>query len=53
MDSGQLVELLKIKLGIASNLRDKTLEKIVSSVTSELTNNLGVELVPDLSLIHI
>ena len=47
MDTGQLVELLKIKLGIASNLRDKTLEKIVSSVISELTNNLGVELVPD------
>ena len=23
MDTGQLVELLKIKLGIASNLRDK------------------------------
>lgn len=44
MDTGQLVELLKIKLGIASNLRDKTLEKIVSSVISELTNNLGVEL---------
>lgn len=36
MDTGQLVELLKIKLGIASNLRDKTLEKIVSSVISEL-----------------
>lgn len=47
MDTGQLVELLKIKLGIASNLRNKTLEKIVSSVISELTNNLGVELVPD------
>ena len=45
MDTGQLVELLKIKLGIASNLRNKTLEKIVSSVISELTNNLGVELV--------
>ena len=28
MDIGQLVELLKIKLGIASNSRDKTLEKI-------------------------
>ena len=41
MDTGQLVELLKIKLGIASNLRDKTLEKIVSSVISELTNNLA------------
>lgn len=47
MDEGQLLELLKLKLGISTDLRDKPLEKIISSVIVELTENLGVELVSD------
>lgn len=47
MNIGQLVALLKIKLGIATNLRDKPLELIISSVISELTEQLGVSLIPD------
>lgn len=45
MDQGQLLELLKLKLGISTSLRDKPLEKIISSVITELTDNLGIELV--------
>ena len=45
MDEGQLLELLKLKLGISTNLRNKPLEKIISSVITELTDNLGIELV--------
>ena len=45
MDEGQLLELLKLKLGISTSLRDKPLEKIISSVITELTDNLGIELV--------
>lgn len=47
MDEGQLLELLKLKLGITTKLRDKPLEHIISSVITELTDNLGVELVGD------
>ena len=45
MDEGQLLELLKLKLGISTILRDKPLKKIISSVITELTDNLGIELV--------
>ena len=47
MDEGQLLELLKLKLGISTDLRNKPLRKIISSVITELTENLGVELVSD------
>ena len=47
MDEGQLLELLKFKLGISTDLRDKPLKKIISSVITELTENLGVDLVSD------
>lgn len=47
MDEGQLLELLKLKLGISTDLRDKPLKKIISSVITELTKNLGVDLVSD------
>ena len=47
MDEGQLLELLKLKLGISTDLRDKPLKKIISSVITELTENLGVDLVSD------
>ena len=47
MDEGQLLELLKLKLGISTSLRDKSLNKIISSVITELTDNLGIELVGD------
>ena len=47
MNEGQLLELLKLKLGISTNLRDKPLKKIISSVITELTENLGVDLVSD------
>lgn len=47
MDEGQLLELLKLKLGISTELRDKPLKKIISSVITELTENLGVDLVSD------
>ena len=45
MNEGQLLELLKLKLGISTDLRDKPLKKIISSVITELTDNLGIELV--------
>lgn len=45
MDEGQLLELLKLKLGISTDLRDKPLKKIISSVITELTENLGADLV--------
>ena len=45
MNEGQLLELLKLKLGILTDLRDKPLKKIISSVITELTDNLGIELV--------
>ncbi|MDS8268784.1 phage head-tail connector protein, partial [Streptococcus pneumoniae] len=45
MDQGQLLELLKLRLGISTDLRDKPLKKIISSVITELTDNLGIELV--------
>ena len=47
MDEGQLLELLKLKLGISTDLRDKPLKKTISSVITELTENLGVDLVSD------
>lgn len=47
MDESQLLELLKLKLGISADLRDKPLKKIISSVITELTENLGVDLVSD------
>ena len=47
MDEGQLLELLKLKFGISTDLRDKPLKKIISSVITELTENLGVDLVSD------
>ena len=47
MNEGQLLELLKLKLGISTDLRDKPLKKIISSVIAELTKNLGVDLVSD------
>lgn len=47
MNKGQLLELLKLKLGISTTLRDKPLEKIIDAVTSELGENLGVVLDPD------
>ncbi|HEM2575424.1 TPA: hypothetical protein U0513_000714 [Streptococcus suis] len=47
MDTGQLLELLKLKLGISTDLRDKPLEKILEAVISELEQVFGVELVPD------
>ena len=42
MDNAQLLELLKLKLGIATKLRDKPLEKIIEAVKTELEDNLGV-----------
>lgn len=47
MNKGQLLELLKLKLGISTTLRDKPLEKIIDAVTSELGENLGVVLDPE------
>ena len=44
MDNAQLLELLKLKLGIATNLRDKPLKKIIEAVITELEDNLGVSL---------
>jgi hypothetical protein len=44
MNNGQLLELLKLKLGISTTLRDKPLEKIIDAVISELGENLGVVL---------
>lgn len=47
MNKGQLLELLKLKLGISTTLRDKSLEKIIDAVISELGENLGVVLDPE------
>lgn len=47
MNKGQLLELLKLKLGISTTLRDKPLEKIIDAVISELGENLGVVLDPE------
>lgn len=47
MNNGQLLELLKLKLGISTTLRDKPLEKIIDAVISELGENLGVVLDPE------
>ena len=47
MNKGQLLELLKLKLGISTILRDKPLEKIIDAVISELGENLGVVLDPE------
>ncbi|HEM3009466.1 TPA: hypothetical protein U0763_000172 [Streptococcus suis] len=44
MNTYQLLELLKLKLGISTNLRDKPLEKILDAVISELSQSFGVEL---------
>lgn len=44
MDEGQLLELLKLKLGISTDLRDKPLQKIILGVIAELKENLGVTL---------
>ncbi|HEM5363725.1 TPA: hypothetical protein U1407_001126 [Streptococcus suis] len=44
MDIDQLLELLKLKLGISTTLRDKPLEKILEAVISELSQTFGVEL---------
>ena len=47
MNNGQLLESLKLKLGISTTLRDKPLEKIIDAVISELGENLGVVLDPE------
>ena len=47
MNKGRLLELLKLKLGISTTLRDKPLEKIIDAVISELGENLGVVLDPE------
>lgn len=47
MNKGQLLESLKLKLGISTTLRDKPLEKIIDAVISELGENLGVVLDPE------
>lgn len=47
MNKGQLLELLKLKLGISTILRDKPLKKIIDAVISELGENLGVVLDPE------
>jgi hypothetical protein len=47
MNKGQLLELLKLKLGISTTLRDNPLEKIIDAVISELGDNLGVVLDPE------
>lgn len=47
MNKSQLLELLKLKLGISTTLRDKPLEKIIDAVISELRENLGVVLDPE------
>ena len=47
MNKGRLLELLKLKLGISTILRDKPLEKIIDAVISELGENLGVVLDPE------
>ncbi|VTY17741.1 hypothetical protein [Streptococcus anginosus] len=47
MNKGQLLELLKLKLGISTTLRDNPLEKIIDAVISELGENLGVVLDPE------
>lgn len=47
MNKGQLLELLKLKLGISTTLRDKPLDKIIDAVISELGENLGVVLDPE------
>lgn len=44
MDYSQTLELLKLKLGISTNLRNEPLKKIIESVISELKNLLGVQL---------
>ncbi|HFI0076826.1 TPA: hypothetical protein ACGO3I_000941 [Streptococcus suis] len=44
MDTDQLLELLKLKLGISTTLRDKPLKKILDAVISELSQTFGVEL---------
>ncbi|MFH0423205.1 hypothetical protein ACHBIF_04235 [Streptococcus sp. A11] len=44
MDTDQLLELLKLKLGISTNHRDKPLEKILDAVISELSQTFGIEL---------
>lgn len=49
MNKGQLLELLKLKLGISTTLRDKPLKKIIDAVISELGENLGVVLDPELA----
>ena len=46
MNKGQLLELLKLKLGISTTLRDNPLDKIIDAVISELGENLGVVLDP-------
>ncbi|MGV3007025.1 hypothetical protein [Streptococcus pluranimalium] len=47
MDKGQLLELLKLKLGISTTLRDKPLKKIIDAVISELEKTFGVTLDSD------
>jgi hypothetical protein len=47
MNKGQLLESLKLKLGISTTLRDKPLKKIIDAVISELGENLGVVLDPE------
>ena len=44
MNTDQLLELLKLKLGISTTLRDKPLKKILDAVISELSQIFGVEL---------
>lgn len=47
MNEGQLLELLKLKLGISTDLRDKALMAIIKAVLQELEQQLGVDLVFD------
>lgn len=42
MDTAVLLELVKLKLGISTELRDKPLTKIIDGVLSELQNELGI-----------
>ncbi|MGT2951592.1 hypothetical protein BU202_08220 [Streptococcus cuniculi] len=44
MDNYKLLELLKLKLGISTDLRDKFLKSLLSAVESEIENVLGITL---------
>lgn len=44
MDTNLLLKLLKLKLGISTEVRDTPLTQLIQSVIDELENNLGVSL---------